>query len=59
VSEICFAEKVESLFCAFADRGGRHEGIACWQLLFYALWHAIHIERKSPAGNVFTTLEAK
>jgi asparagine synthase (glutamine-hydrolysing) len=59
VSEICFTEKVESLFCAFADRGGRHEGIACWQLLFYALWHAIHIERKSPAGNVFTTLEAK
>jgi asparagine synthase (glutamine-hydrolysing) len=59
VGEICLAEKVESLFCAFADRGGRHEGIACWQLLFYALWHAIHIERKTPARDVFATLEAK
>src|SRR6185437_12328544 len=59
VREICYPEKIHALFCAFADRGGRHEGIACWQLLFYALWHAIHIERKAATGDVFATLETR
>jgi asparagine synthase (glutamine-hydrolysing) len=59
VSEICYPEKVRALFEAFEDRGGKHEGIACWQLLFYALWHAIHVERRSATGDVFATLEAK
>jgi asparagine synthase (glutamine-hydrolysing) len=59
VSEICHPEKVAALFETFEDRGGKHEGIACWQLLFYALWHAIHVERRSPTADVFATLEAK
>jgi asparagine synthase (glutamine-hydrolysing) len=59
LSEICVPEKVDALFDAFAIRGGKHEGIACWQLLFYALWHAIHVERRGAAGDVFATLEAK
>ena len=59
LSEICHPEKVGTLFRAFDDRGGRHEGIACWQLLFYALWHAIHVERRAATGDVFATLEAK
>jgi len=59
LGEICHPEKVETLFDAFAIRGAKHEGIACWQLLFYALWHAIHVERHSPAGDVFATLEAR
>jgi asparagine synthase (glutamine-hydrolysing) len=59
VSEICHPEKVAALFETFEDRGGKHEGIACWQLLFYALWHAIHVERRNPTGDVFATLEAK
>src|SRR5207248_6001164 len=36
LGEICIPEKVEALFDAFAVRGGKHVGIACWQLLFYA-----------------------
>jgi asparagine synthase (glutamine-hydrolysing) len=59
LSEICHPEKVGALFRAFDARGGKHEGIACWQLLFYALWHAIHVERRSPTGDVFATLEGK
>ena len=59
MSEICHPEKVESLFDAFAIRGAKHEGIACWQLLFYALWHAIHVERRKATGDVFATLEAR
>ena len=59
IGEICHPEKVEALFGVFDDRGGKHEGAACWQLLFYALWHAIHVERRSATGDVFATLEAK
>src|SRR5258707_4282593 len=50
LSEICHPEKVETLFDAFEIRGGKHEGIACWQLLFYALGHAIHVERRKAMG---------
>ncbi len=59
LSEICHPEKIAALFEAFEDRGGKHEGIACWQLLFYALWHAIQVEHRSATGDVFATLEAK
>jgi asparagine synthase (glutamine-hydrolysing) len=48
---------LEALFRSFEDRGGKHEGIACWQLLFYALWHAIHVAGRSAAGDVFAVLE--
>jgi asparagine synthase (glutamine-hydrolysing) len=57
VSEICFAERVEALFSTFGDKGGKHEGAACWQLLFYALWHGIHVEGKPPSQDVFASLE--
>jgi asparagine synthase (glutamine-hydrolysing) len=50
---------VEALFRSFGDRAGKHEGSACWQLLFYALWHAIHVEQRSSAGDVFSVLEAR
>ena len=59
LGEICHPEKVEALFDAFGMRGGKHEGIACWQLLFYGLWHAIHVERREARGDVFATLEAR
>jgi asparagine synthase (glutamine-hydrolysing) len=58
LGEVCHPERVEALFGAFATRGGKHEGTACWQLLFYALWHAIHVERRAATGDVFATLEA-
>lgn len=59
LSEICRPGKIEALFSAFADRGGKHEGIACWQLLFYALWHAIHVEQRAARPDVLATLEAR
>jgi asparagine synthase (glutamine-hydrolysing) len=59
VAEICHPEKVALLFQGFGERGGKHQGIACWQLLFYALWHAIHVERRPALGDVFATLEGK
>jgi asparagine synthase (glutamine-hydrolysing) len=58
IAEICFPEKAAALFRSFGHRGGKHEAIACWQLLFYALWHTIHIERKPATGDVFATLES-
>jgi asparagine synthase (glutamine-hydrolysing) len=58
LTEICEPEKVEALFRSFGDRGGKHEGSACWQLLFYALWHAVHVEQRAPQGDVFAVLEA-
>jgi asparagine synthase (glutamine-hydrolysing) len=45
--------RVVALFRASA---GRHEGIAAWSLLFYALWHRTHILGLAPAGDVFETL---
>jgi len=39
-----------------ADRGGKHKGIACWMLLFYALWHRIHIEDSKSDMDVMETL---
>ena len=58
LAEICHPEKVEQLFRSFGDRGGKHEGSACWQLLFYAVWHAIHVGQRAAEGDVFSVLEA-
>jgi asparagine synthase (glutamine-hydrolysing) len=53
VAEIAEPERVEALFKA-AD--GKREGMACWALLFYALWHRAHIEGRVPEGDVFQAL---
>jgi asparagine synthase (glutamine-hydrolysing) len=59
IAEICYPEKVAAFFKAFGARGGKHEAIACWQLLFYALWHAIHVERRPALSDVFATLDSR
>jgi asparagine synthase (glutamine-hydrolysing) len=59
VAELCHSDRVEKLFQDFGSRGGKHEGAACWLLLFYALWHAIHIEGRSHEPDVFATLASK
>lgn len=41
----------------FANPVGRR-GIACWVLLFYALWHRRHVEGKGLDGDVFDALAA-
>ena len=58
IRELCHPDKVRDLFITLAGRRGKREGIACWLLLFYALWHRIHIEGLSPDMDVWATLEA-
>ena len=59
IEELCRRDAVEKLFFQFARRMSRREGAACWQLLFYALWHRVHGEGRIPRGDVFAVLEAK
>lgn len=40
----------------FANPVGRR-GFACWALLFYALWHARHIEGRALDGDAFDALD--
>jgi asparagine synthase (glutamine-hydrolysing) len=56
VQEICLPNMVEKLFL---EADGKREGFAAWTLLFYALWHRHHIQRLSPATDVFTALVAR
>ncbi|HEX5280794.1 MAG TPA: asparagine synthase (glutamine-hydrolyzing) [Micropepsaceae bacterium] len=58
IAELCVPDGVRRLFARFGDRGGKHEGNACWILLFYALWHRIHIGRVRSDMDVFETLHA-
>jgi asparagine synthase (glutamine-hydrolysing) len=55
VAEACRPEAVRRLFAA----GGRRAGLACWVLLFYALWHRRHILGLDPAGDVHETLAGR
>jgi len=54
VAEIARPDRVAALFRAAGT--GKHRGFAAWHLLFYALWHRAHVERRSIAGDVFETL---
>jgi asparagine synthase (glutamine-hydrolysing) len=53
VKELCLPGAVEALFRAPKRR---HEAFAAWTLLFYALWHRCHIERRRMGPDVFSTL---
>ncbi|MCQ8241278.1 asparagine synthase (glutamine-hydrolyzing) [Rhizosaccharibacter radicis] len=55
IAEVARPDRVRALF---RDAGGRREQHAAWNLLFYALWHGIHIEGRPPVGDVFETLSA-
>ncbi|MGH6718736.1 MAG: asparagine synthase-related protein, partial [Alphaproteobacteria bacterium] len=55
IVEACLPERVEALFRAAADR---RRGRAAWLLLFYALWHARHIEGRELQGDTFEMLAA-
>jgi asparagine synthase (glutamine-hydrolysing) len=56
IQEIAHPEKVAALFANIYR--WRH-GFACWQLLFYALWHRRHILGLAPVGDVFATLSSR
>ena len=53
VAEIAKPERILPLFRAAA---GKREGFAAWHLLFHALWHRRHVERRPAGGDVFETL---
>ncbi|HVI52148.1 MAG TPA: asparagine synthase (glutamine-hydrolyzing) [Candidatus Sulfotelmatobacter sp.] len=54
IQELCRPGSVETLFRS----GGKKAGFAAWTLLFYALWHHVHVQGKSPQGDVFSVLSA-
>jgi asparagine synthase (glutamine-hydrolysing) len=56
VAEIARPDRILPLFRAAA---GKREGFAAWHLLFWALWHARHVERRRMEGNVFEALASR
>jgi asparagine synthase (glutamine-hydrolysing) len=57
VAEIARPDKVEALFRS--GRTGWPGGFAAWTLLFYALWHRVHILGLNPEGDVFEALSTR
>ena len=47
---------VARLFSGLTTSGEKKHGQAAWNILFYALWHARHIEGRDVDGNVFDVL---
>ena len=54
VAQLCLPEQVRAIF----TQDGKHQNFAAWILLFYALWHHIHILGHASDGDVFDCLEA-
>ncbi len=54
VTEICRPGAVEALYAAT----GTKKSQARWTLLFYALWHRVHMEGADPSGGIFDVLES-
>ncbi len=52
IIELCNPHKVESIFKSKNNRAG----FAAWVLLFYAVWHQLHVEGYSLDGDVFSIL---
>jgi len=50
IAEIAHPDRVRALFASSRD------GLAKWTLLFYALWHRVHIEGAAADGDAFDTL---
>lgn len=55
IASLCYPEAVQKLFESMI--GNKHAGVACWQLLFYALWHRAHIEGGRTNLPIMETLE--
>jgi len=54
VSELCPPDRVRGIF----TQAGKHQNFAAWILLFYALWHQVHILGHAHEGDVFECLAA-
>jgi len=58
ISEICHPQEVERLFFTLGRGDRKRTARACWNLLFYAVWHRINIEGIKPFGEVEAVLES-
>jgi asparagine synthase (glutamine-hydrolysing) len=56
IRRFCREEAVLHLFERLHLRPAKRLGHAAWQLVFFALWHRIHIEGKVADGSVFDVL---
>ena len=54
IEMVCKPDAVKALFKESSGRAGK----AAWTLLFYALWHKIHMEGVKPEGDVFDVLSS-
>ncbi|MGK7863808.1 asparagine synthase (glutamine-hydrolyzing) [Falsiroseomonas sp. E2-1-a4] len=54
VAEVAKPDRVAALFRNAA--GDKHRGFAAWHLLFYALWHRAHVERRDTTDDVWQVL---
>lgn len=52
IRAVCDPDSVRAVFRSSERRAGK----AAWTLLFYALWHKIHIEGRKPEGDVLDVL---
>ncbi|MBL6078211.1 asparagine synthase (glutamine-hydrolyzing) [Belnapia sp. T18] len=57
VAEIARPDRVAALFRHAGSE--KHRGFAAWHLLFYALWHRRHVERRDVRGDVFEVLSGR
>lgn len=53
VAEACDPDAVRRLYLG----GGKRVAFAAWTLLFYALWHSIHVLGRRADGDVWATLD--
>jgi asparagine synthase (glutamine-hydrolysing) len=56
IGVLCRPDVVARLFRALGGSSDKRVGAACWHLLFYALWHRIHIESAVPHEDIAATL---
>jgi len=56
VREICRPGRVQEFFARLEAGGKGHQGQAAWTLLYYALWHRIHMEGAPADGSAFDVL---
>jgi asparagine synthase (glutamine-hydrolysing) len=52
VAEVCDPDAVRRLFRG----GGKRVGFAAWTLLFYALWHSVHVQGRPADSDVWSVL---
>ena len=50
--------RVTDLFAGLEGNLARHHGQAAWILLFYAIWHRIHMQGVPADGDAFDVLTA-